>query len=202
MVAILAGAHVGTVLGAPATAHALLPDSIAAAMVDVRDNDRFWQEIPPFVGRFSPEDAIVIAEASPWGSFRHAGYYLPEYRVYGLGRDRQGRFGWLFTAYGGATDYSVEGLARARRVLPRPYDARFAIILDPQLAQTLVQRELLVETIATSHRSIYVLDLTAVDVMSFAYGRTFLHGPLLASRDAIPLAIRDLRLQDTGGDGQ
>ena len=32
-------------------------------------------------------EAIVLAEASPWGSFRHAGYYLTKYRVYGLGND-------------------------------------------------------------------------------------------------------------------
>ena len=80
-------------------------------------------------------------------------------------------------------------------MLPRPYDARFAIILDPQLARTLVQRELLVETIATSYRSIYVLDLSRVEIMSFDYGQTFLHGPTLQSREIIPLAIRDLRLQ-------
>jgi hypothetical protein len=194
MVAVLASAHVGTVLVAPATAHAILRDPIAAAMVDVRDNDRFWDEVPAFVGRFSPEDLIVIAEASPWGSFRHAGYYLPNYRVYGLGNDRRGRFGWLFSTFRGSTNYSLEGLARARRVLPRPYDARFAIILDPQLARTLVQRELLVETIATPYRSIYVLDLSRVETMSFAYGQTFLHGPTLQSRETIPLAIRDLRL--------
>ena len=195
LVVVLTAAHVVTVMGAPATAHALLDDPIAASMVDVRDNDRFWSEIPAFVGRFSPEDAVVLAEATPSGSFRHAGYYLPNYRVYGLGRDRRGRFGWLFTAYGGASDYSVEGLARARRTLPRPYDARWAIILDPQLARSLVQHEALLETIATGYRSVYVLDLSRVDVLRFAHGRTFLHGPALDSRDAIPLAIRDLRLQ-------
>jgi hypothetical protein len=196
VVVVLTAAHIGTVVGAPATAHALLGDPVAAALVDVRDNDRFWAEVPPFVGHFSPEEAIVLAEASPWGSFRHAGYYLPNYRVYGLGHDRRGRFGWLFKAYGGATDYSVEGLARARRVLPRPYDARVAIILDPQIARSFVQRELMVEMIATPYRSLWVLDLQQIDVLTFGYGYTFLHGPTLASREAIPHAIRDLRLQD------
>ena len=51
------------------------------------------------------------------------------------------------------------------------------------------------ETIATGYRSVYVLDLSRVDVLRFDHGRTFLHGPALDSRDAIPLAIRDLRLQ-------
>src|SRR4029079_4276918 len=78
---VLAVGHLATVVLAPSTAHALLRDPIAANMVDVRDNDRFWMEAPPFLERFSPQEAIVLAEASPWGSFRHAGCYLTGYRV-------------------------------------------------------------------------------------------------------------------------
>lgn len=194
LVGVLATAHLATIVAAPSTAHALLGDPVAASMVDVRDNDRFWREVPEFVGRYAPEEAIVIAEASPWGSFRHAGYYLTNYRVYGVGNDRFGHFGYLYESYRGSTDYSLE--ERARRMLPRPYDARYAIILDPKVARTLVQQEALVEVVATPHRSFYVLDLHQVDTLTFSYGRTFLHGPSLASRAAIPSAIRDLRLED------
>jgi hypothetical protein len=200
VVLILTVAQIGTVLGAPATAHALLGDPVTAAMVDTRDNDRFWREVPSFIDRFAPEEAIVLAEASPWGSFRHAGYYLSDYRVYGLGKDRRGRFGYLFMAYGGATNYSVEGLSRARRVLPRPYDARVAIILDPQILRTFLQRESMVETIATPYRSIYVLDLRQVETLAFSRGHTFLLGPGLPSQDLIPSALHDLRLGEMDDD--
>lgn len=194
LVGILAAADLATIVAAPSTAHALLADPVAASMVDVRDNDRFWREVPEFVGRYEPEEAIVIAEASPWGSFRHAGYYLTNYRVYGVGNDRFGRFGYLYESYRGSSDYSLE--EPARRTLARPYDARYAIILDPKLARTLVQQEALIEVVATPYRSFYVLDLQQVETLTFSYGRTFLHGPSLASRDAIPAAIRDLRLED------
>ena len=73
---VLAVGNVATVVLAAPTAHALLRDPVTASMVDVRDNDRFWTEVPTFVGRFTPQETIVLAEASPWGSFRHAGYYL------------------------------------------------------------------------------------------------------------------------------
>ena len=194
LVGVLATAQLATIAAAPSTAHALLGDPVTASMVDVRDNDRFWREVPEFVGRYAPEEAIVIAEASPWGSFRHAGYYLTSYRVYGVGNDRYGHFGYLYESYRGSTDYSLE--ERARRSLPRPYDARYAIILDPKIARTLAQQEALVEVVATPYRSFYVLDLQQVDMLTFSYGRTFLHGPALASRDAIPWTIRDLRLDD------
>jgi hypothetical protein len=190
---VLAIAHIATVVMAPSTAHALIRDPIAASMVDVRDNDRFWNEVPVFLERFTPQEAIVLAEASPWGSFRHAGYYLSGYRVYGLGNDRFGHFGWLFEAYGGLTDYSLEG--RARRMMPRPTAARYAIVLDPKIVRTIVQEAPTVEVLATGYRSIWVVDLAGVDALTFEYGRTFLHGPTLQTRPDIPWSIRDLRVE-------
>jgi hypothetical protein len=161
-------------------------------MVDVRDNDRFWTEVPTFLDRFTPQEAIVLAEASPWGSFRHAGYYLGRYRVYGLGSDRFGHFGWLYQSYGGLTDYSLEG--RARRLMPRPTAARYAIVLDPKIISTIVQEAPTVEVMATGYRSIWVVDLNGVDTLTFEYGRIFLHGPTLPTRADIPWTIRDLRV--------
>ena len=189
---VLATAHVATVMLAPSTAHALLRDPVAASMVDVRDNDRFWTEVPPFLARFTPQEAIVLAEASPWGSFRHAGYYLAGYRVYGLGNDRFGHFGWLYESYGGLTDYSLEG--RARRQMPRPTAARYAIVLDPKIVRTIVQEVPTIEVLATGYRSIWVVDLNGVDTLTFGYGRIFLHGATLPTRADIPRTIRDLRL--------
>lgn len=189
---VLATAHVATVMLAPSTAHALLRDPVAASMVDVRDNDRFWTELPPFLARFTPQEAIVLAEASPWGSFRHAGYYLTGYRVYGLGNDRFDHFGWLYESYGGLTDYSLEG--RARRLMPRPTAARYAIILDPKIVRTIVQEVPTIEVLATGYRSIWVVDLAGVDALTFEYGRTFLHGATVPTRDDIPRTIRDLRV--------
>lgn len=190
--AALAVGNVATVVLAPSSAHALLRDPVTASMVDVRDNDRFWTEVPTFLERFTPQEAIVLAEASPWGSFRHAGYYLGRYRVYGLGSDRFGHFGWLYQSYGGLTDYSLEG--RARRLMPRPTAARYAIVLDPKIISTIVQEAPTVEVMATGYRSIWVVDLAGVDALTFEYGRIFLHGPTLPTRSDILWTIRDLRV--------
>jgi hypothetical protein len=191
---VLAVADLATVVLAAPTAHALLPDPVTASMVDVRDNDRFWTEVPAFVNRFGPWEAIVLAEASPWGSFRHAGYYLPRNRVYGIGNDRYGRFGMLYASYGGQTDYSLE--ERARREMPLPALARYAIVLDPKILNTLVQDVPTVQIVATGYRSVWVVDLAGVDTLTFAYGRTFLHGPGLNSRADIVRTIRDLRVDN------
>ncbi len=191
--AILALGNVSTVVMAPTTAHALFRDPVAASMVDVRDNDRFWAEVPAFLERFTPQEAIVLAEASPWGSFRHAGYYLTRYRVYGLGNDRFGHFGWLYESYGGLTDYSLEG--RARRQMQRPTAARYAIILDPKIVRTIIQEVPTIEVLATGYRSIWVVDLAGIDTLTFDYGQTFLHGAELPTRDDIPRTVREIRVE-------
>lgn len=193
--AVLAVADLATVMLAAPTAHALFRDPVTASMVDVRDNDRFWTEVPTFVNRFNPWETIVLAEASPWGSFRHAGYYLPRYRVYGIGNDRNGHFGWLYASFGGRTDYSLE--ERARREMPRPSFSRYAIVLDPKILNTLVQEVPTVQVVATGYRSVWIVDLEGVETLTFAYGRTFLHGPGLESRADILWTIRDLRV-DSG----
>jgi hypothetical protein len=191
---VLAAADLATMVLAAPTAHALFRDPVTASMVDVRDNDRFWTEVPAFVGRFNPWETIVLAEASPWGTFRHAGYYLPRYRVYGIGTDRYGHFGWLYESNNTQTDYSLD--ERARREMFRPALARYAIVLDPKILNTLVQDAPIVEVIATGYRSIWVVDLGDVHMLTFEYGRTFLHGAALEPRDDIRWTIRDLRVDD------
>jgi hypothetical protein len=90
------------------------------------------------------------------------------------------------------TDYSLEG--RARRLMPRPTAARYAIVLDPKILRTIVQEVPTIEVLATGYRSIWIIDLAGVDSLTFEYGRTFLHGPTLRTRDEIPWTIRDLRV--------
>jgi len=114
--------------------------------------------------------------------------------VYGIGNDRYGHFGWLYESNGGQTDYSLE--ERARREMVRPALARYAILLDPKVLNTLVQDVPTVEVIATGYRSIWVVDLGGVDALTFEYGRTFLHGARFEARSDIRWTIRDLRVDN------
>jgi hypothetical protein len=119
---------------------------------------------------------------------------LTRHRVDGLGNDRFGHYGWLYESYDGITDYSLEG--RARRLMQRPTTVRYAIVLDPKIVRTIVQEAPTVEVLATGYRSIWVVDLAGVDTLTFEYGRTFLHGPTLPTRDDIPWTIRDIRVDE------
>jgi hypothetical protein len=78
----------------------------------------------------------------------------------------------------------------------RPALARYAIVLDPKILNTLVQDAPTVEVIATGYRSIWVVDLGGVDALTFEYGRTFLHGARYETRSDIRWTIRDLRVDN------
>ncbi len=102
----------------------------------LRGNDDYWQALTDFVRRQDERSTVLLAYPGgpESGSFRHLGYYLPEYRVYGLGWDRQHRFGHLFTSYGGISDYSVEGLQTARPRLVVPSAVTQMIVPDGEIA--------------------------------------------------------------------
>ena len=76
----------------------------------LRRNDDYWQALTDFVRHQDERSTALLARVGgPLdGTFRHLGYYLPEYRVYGLGQDQRDTFGHLSTSHGGISDYSVE----------------------------------------------------------------------------------------------
>lgn len=103
---------------------------------DIATSDAHWKSISDLVRNFDPERTVVLTTIGGprvSGSFRHMSYLLPEYRVYGLGLDIEGSFGYLFTARNGHSDYSVEGLSTASPWLPISGDWRWIIIPDLEI---------------------------------------------------------------------
>jgi hypothetical protein len=103
--------------------------------VSLPRNDAHWEALLAWVETFDEDRIAVLAEPRDGGSFRHLAFYLPDSLVYGLGTDRNGTFGHLFTSRGSGTDYSVERLkdASARFALPESVDT--VLIPDPGLQE-------------------------------------------------------------------
>jgi hypothetical protein len=103
--------------------------------VSLPRNDAHWEALLAWVETFDPEHVAVIAEPRDGGSFRHLSFYLPDSLVYGLGNDRNGTFGHLFTSFGNKTNYSVERLSdvSTRLILPESIDT--LLIPDPRLQE-------------------------------------------------------------------
>lgn len=104
---------------------------------NIRMSDRYWSDLIDFVRQYEPSRSAILTTPNGRGSFRHLTYYLPDYRVYGLGRDLGGQFGHLFTAYGGTSDYAVEGLKSARKKLQLPPTVEWLLIPDRPIQRRL-----------------------------------------------------------------
>lgn len=102
--------------------------------VSLPRNDAHWEALIAWVETFDG-DVVVLAEPRDGGSFRHLSFYLPDSLVYGLGLDRNGTFGHLFTGTGNKTNYSVERLSHARARLELPETVDTVVIPDPRLQE-------------------------------------------------------------------
>ncbi len=104
---------------------------------DLRENDQFWSSLIDYVETHDPEETAVLSFPDSGGAFRHLAFYAPDYCVYAVGRDRSGGVGHLFTAWGGTSDYAVEGLENAREVLVLPSGMRTLLVPDRELRRGL-----------------------------------------------------------------
>lgn len=105
--------------------------------VSLPRNDAHWESVLEWVERHPSEESAVLAEPRDGGSFRHLSFYLPDYLVFGLGTDKTGTFGHLFTTAEGESDYSVERLGEARTSLTFPDGIDTLLIPDPRLQERL-----------------------------------------------------------------
>lgn len=153
----LALANLAAFVGFPKASYALLSQGesdtvsdVANSLIDedggagertrqynLPENDAYWSRATEFVENFSPNNTAILAVPASGGSFRHLAFYLPDYPVFGIGPDRTGAFGHLFTALHGFNDYTVDGLAEARPALRLPNNARWIIVPDRAIQERL-----------------------------------------------------------------
>lgn len=110
--------------------------SLHMRQYDLATSDTHWASFEYLVRHYRPENTVILTTVGGprvSGSFRHASYLLPEYRVYGLGNDPDGVFGYLFMAQHMRSDYSVEALYDVRPWLAIDADARWVIIPDQEI---------------------------------------------------------------------
>lgn len=102
-------------------------------------NDAHWEAVLRWVRQNNGDNTVVLAEPRDGGSFRHLSFYMPGTPVYGLGFDRQGTFGHLFTSEQMRTNYSIERLREAKRTLVLPEGVDTLLIPDPRLQERLAE---------------------------------------------------------------
>jgi hypothetical protein len=113
------------------------PLATAVRQYSIPRSDAYWSEVIELVSSYPVgTSAVLTAIGGPIasGSFRHLGYYLPSYRVYGIGWARDGSFGYLFHTRERRSNYSVHGMAESAGTLRLPSDVQLLIVPDADLA--------------------------------------------------------------------
>ena len=101
----------------------------------VAQHDIYVSTLLSMVQRYDPASTVLITSAEADGSYRLAQYYLAQYPVIAVGRDRQGRAGEMFAAgaegrwHPTAPEYDLARFERAHP-LALPAAARTVVILD------------------------------------------------------------------------
>jgi hypothetical protein len=117
------------------------PRSVQAMrQYDIRTSNAYWDDVVTTMKLLPAESTAVLATIGGpriHGGYRHLSYYLPEYDVYGLGYDRRGFFGHLFTTRNGETNYSVFRLAAAHPILIFSDEIRYIVTSDREIIERL-----------------------------------------------------------------
>ncbi len=179
---LLVASNFGTWWLSEAAAQTFLPSY--AAMLDPGENDQFWKKLTLEMYGFPEENTIVLAAAAPDGSFRHAGYYLPTFKVFGVAEDRRGHTGFMFEASDGKSDYSVAGLDQASRVLRLPEHTQHILILDEKVANLVVPSQMVQKRKMTPHRMLYTIERSDLPSLVFVRDLLYVDPQLIESRMA------------------
>jgi hypothetical protein len=105
---------------------------------DLPANDRHWEDITSTIRNYPPDSTVVLTTIGgprTSGSFRHLTYLMPDYLVYGLGRNLEnGAFGPLFVARDGESNYEIAGMNEQATRLDLPPETRYLVIPDAEIA--------------------------------------------------------------------
>jgi Dolichyl-phosphate-mannose-protein mannosyltransferase len=151
-----------------------LPEGSLLSQLQARD--RHVEALVGLVHRYPPSQTVLLADPEGPSSYRTAMFYLPEYRVVALGRDRRGRAGELFSNRPGAPEYD---LARFEQTGPLHLPSTgTALVLDEALLASIGDPGRL-RTVTTDDplaRHIFVVQLDPTDPVVAGRSWIYLRG--------------------------
>jgi hypothetical protein len=103
---------------------------------NIASNDTHWRAVRAALRDADPSSTALVMGYKWDGPFRTAGYLLPAFHSYAIDEDRESRFGWMYSAYEGRSDYALPG-PEPRLELGMPDGIRKIIALDADTAERL-----------------------------------------------------------------
>ncbi|MEZ4523336.1 MAG: glycosyltransferase family 39 protein [Thermomicrobiales bacterium] len=141
LVLVLLVTNVAGVFALPAVINRTKPHSIPldVRQFDLEASDAHWREVTATIRNYPPDSTVVLTTIGGprvSGSFRHLGYLMPDYHIYGLGRGLEnGVFGSLFHTYERHSNYEIGAMEQVQERIDLPLDARYIVIPDAEIAE-------------------------------------------------------------------
>lgn len=138
-----------------------------ATAESIRDNDARWNSLRSALRTYDPAATVLVMGKDWEGPFRMAGYLLPAFHSYAAGKGQAGVYGWLYSAYGGQSTYSLPRPV-ASDYLQLPPRTHTVIALDEDTAQRLMAAHSLQRVTASGGITLYVIQSPGAPVSGLA----------------------------------
>lgn len=124
---------------------------------NISGNDARANAMREALGHMDPASTVLITTVEWEKPFRLAGYLLPAFHVYALGKDPEGTDGWLYSAYAGKSTYALPH-PTAKLSLALPPGTRYVLALDAEMAEMLGGKSALKAVSLGDGSTLYMLD--------------------------------------------
>lgn len=164
--AALSGVLVCALLSLGSIAYFVLAQGPTTA-VNIAQNDAHWKAVRAALASMDPASTALVMSTGWDKPFRAAGYLLPEFHSYAAGKDDEDRFGWLYSAYGGHSTYSLPQ-PQAGSYLTLPAGTRTVIALDEGIAERFGYKEMLRCVSLADGSVVYILQSNGANITGLA----------------------------------
>jgi hypothetical protein len=134
----------------------LAPGPTTASTIE--GNDAHWRAVQSALRGEDPSSTVLVMNIAWDGPFREASYLLPQYRSYAIDTNEDGDLRWLYSAYGGRSDYSLP-TPQGEDHIQLPPNTRQVIVLDPITAQRLAHTGTLDCVTLSDGSTLYILTM-------------------------------------------
>ncbi|HYP40582.1 MAG TPA: glycosyltransferase family 39 protein, partial [Chloroflexia bacterium] len=128
-----AGAYLCAALALASAGYFVVGEGPVTASNIVRNDER-WHTLRAALGEMDPRSTALVMSMEWAGPFRLAGYLLPDFQSFALGEDEQDKLGWLYSAYGGRSNYALPHPSAAPQ-LDLSEGTRTVVVLDEDTAR-------------------------------------------------------------------
>ncbi len=159
-------------LGVASGMNFLVGDGVVTAS-SIDANSKHWNAVQQALSKEDPATTALVSESEWAGPFRQAGYLLPHFHLYAYGDGANHLDGWLYSAYGRQSTYSLP-TPPAVLYLQLPVGTDSVIALDKKSADKLSWEEGLQNVALDDGTTLYKLHVQGAQLAGLRFKGEFI----------------------------